>query len=472
MAVQQVPPHSFSGAVSIAGQPAPEGTLVRAWNLDGQVGQAMVDSGGNYQLDVNGVLSDVGAPISFSVGESLADGSTPWQSGASDIVDLAPSGCGQFLPGHRGTRTVTAALAASCPWTGGKYARFYSFALSAQSQVVIAMNDTTFDDYLYLYSGVTGAGGEVAEADGDLHATLQPGVYRIVASSYRSRVTGRFTLTVDGLPDLPTTPPRAPAISSVTPGVGSLTVSWRAPVGGAGGITAYDLRHILTSADETVNANWTVVDNAWTTGGGLLRYALTGLTGGAQYDVQVRAVNSAGDGAWSATATGTPSLPAGASATRSFSPAVAAPGGTVTVTIALENTGRAARVTEMIPSGFTYSGSSLPAIYVDTSDMAAPVFRLIEPGPSFTYDVIAPMTEGDYTFSGTLRDSTLTDRAVIGDTVVTVSSGDPLVAQYDSNRNGMIELSELFAAMDDYFGGTISLDQLFALIDLYFSGSG
>ena len=33
-----------------------------------------------------------------------------------------------------------------------------------------------------------------------------------------------------------------------------------------------------------------------------LQYVLTGLTNGTQYDVQVRAVNSAGDGPWSATA--------------------------------------------------------------------------------------------------------------------------------------------------------------------------
>ena len=102
-------------------------------------------------------------------------------------------------------------------------------------------------------------------------------------------------------------PPAAPTIDSVSPGDTTLTVAWTAPAG-ATGITAYDLRHIETSADETVDANWTVVDDAWTSGA--LEYTVTGLTNGTEYDAQVRAVNSNGDGTWSDTKTGTPALPA------------------------------------------------------------------------------------------------------------------------------------------------------------------
>ena len=50
-----------------------------------------------------------------------------------------------------------------------------------------------------------------------------------------------------------------------------------------------------------------MVDNVWTSGAGALSYELTGLTGGTQYEVQVRAVSSAADGPWSATAVSTPS---------------------------------------------------------------------------------------------------------------------------------------------------------------------
>ena len=99
----------------------------------------------------------------------------------------------------------------------------------------------------------------------------------------------------------------APGIDQIAPGTNSLTVSWTPPsADGGSSITAYDLRHIETSADETVAANWTVVDNVWTSGSGALSYELTGLTGGTQYEVQVRAVSSAADGPWSATAVSTP----------------------------------------------------------------------------------------------------------------------------------------------------------------------
>ena len=103
------------------------------------------------------------------------------------------------------------------------------------------------------------------------------------------------------------TPPAPPTTDSVHSGDTTLTVSWSAPAGETG-ITAYDVRHIETSEDESDATKWTVVDNAWTSG--TLAYAVTGLTNGTGYDVQVRAVNSNGDGTWSATEVGTPALPA------------------------------------------------------------------------------------------------------------------------------------------------------------------
>ena len=100
--------------------------------------------------------------------------------------------------------------------------------------------------------------------------------------------------------------PGAPTITApITAGDDSLTVDWSAPSDSGGpAITAYDLRYIQTSADETVDNNWTVVQDVWT-GSGPLQYVLTGLADGTQYDVQVRAINSDGDGPWSAMVTGT-----------------------------------------------------------------------------------------------------------------------------------------------------------------------
>ena len=98
--------------------------------------------------------------------------------------------------------------------------------------------------------------------------------------------------------------PAAPDIDSVSSGDTTLTVAWIAPAGETG-ITAYDVRYIETSADETMDANWTVEDNAWTSGA--LQFTITMLTNGTEYDVQVRAVDEDDfDGAWSATTSATP----------------------------------------------------------------------------------------------------------------------------------------------------------------------
>ena len=108
------------------------------------------------------------------------------------------------------------------------------------------------------------------------------------------------------LPPLSPQPIGSPSIQSITPAANSLTVSWSAPSSDGGtAITAYDVRHVETSADETVDANWTVVEDMWTSGSGQLMYELTGLAGGTPYDVQVRSVGSAGDGPWSTAASAT-----------------------------------------------------------------------------------------------------------------------------------------------------------------------
>ena len=122
-----------------------------------------------------------------------------------------------------------------------------------------------------------------------------------------------------------------PTISSITPGVASISVTWAAPSMASGvTIIAYGLRYIESAASDKSDANWTMVDNAWTTGSGALSYQISGLTSGTQYDVQVRAVTAAGDGLWSVAAAVTPATWA---AIRSFSSASVSPGGQVMVTI-------------------------------------------------------------------------------------------------------------------------------------------
>ncbi len=100
------------------------------------------------------------------------------------------------------------------------------------------------------------------------------------------------------------TAPTAPAIESLTPGDQAITVVWTAP--GSDGdsvITSYDLRYISSDATDKSDANWTTVEDAvWSSGA--LQATITGLTNGTGYDVQARAVNATGNGAWSTTVSG------------------------------------------------------------------------------------------------------------------------------------------------------------------------
>ena len=124
-------------------------------------------------------------------------------------------------------------------------------------------------------------------------------------------------------------------------------MAWTAPAGDTG-ITAYDVRHIETSADETMDSNWTEVDDAWTSGTLELEYTIIGLTNGTEYDVQVRAVNSHGDGTWSDTKTGTPALPA---------PTIGS----------VRADDRAVRVSWSAPTGITTGVAAYDVRYIETS---------------------------------------------------------------------------------------------------------
>ena len=241
-------------------------------------------------------------------------------------------------------------------------------------------------------------------------------------------------------PNLPVTPPGMPAIGSVSPGASSLTVSWSAPSGDPGGITAYDLRHIRTDADETVDANWTMKDDAWTTGSGALQYVLTGLDGGAQYDVQVRAVSSAGYGPWSTTVTGTPETtgpPPTSGASRTFSSVSVDPADELTVTITAPGS-FTGQVVETLPPGFIYVASSLSDSAVAVEGQIV-TFTLLGDA-SFTYTVTASSVEGVYSFDGVLTPFGGEELPIGGDSTVTVGSAPMVYLSLDDSLPLMVRI--------------------------------
>ena len=138
------------------------------------------------------------------------------------------------------------------------------------------------------------------------------------------------------------------------------------------------------------------------------------------------------------------------------------------VTINAASYGVGGAVTETLPEGFTYVSSSLPDSQVSVTGQQ--VRFTLQGDTSFTYTVTAPSVAGSYAFSGTLRDDEGNDHDVGGDATVTVSSRDPLVARYDANNNGVIDLEEVFRAIDDYFDydDRLTLAEVYELVDLYF----
>ena len=165
-------------------------------------------------------------------------------------------------------------------------------------------------------------------------------------------------------------------------------------------------------------------------------------------------------------------------ATRRFNPEWVAPGGSVTVTIQV---GQAFSITETLPDGFTYTGSSIddPAADNDVLTVGQTVtFTPVGEG-SFTYTVTASRTEGSHAFSGVARfdNNRNNDLPVGGASIVTVEAvidEATLVARYDTNNNGTIEKDEVIAAINEYLFGdgdeAISKGDLIRLINLYLFG--
>ena len=146
---------------------------------------------------------------------------------------------------------------------------------------------------------------------------------------------GPWSATATGRPQ---TVPGVPSLNLTTAGAQSLTLSWNAPAdNGGAAITSYDLRHIRTAAADKADVQWTKRNGVWSAG--TLQYVLTGLSGGVQYDVQIRAVNAAGAGPWSAAATGTPTTASSVTtATVTLSPSGNVTEGTpITVTMSFGN---------------------------------------------------------------------------------------------------------------------------------------
>ena len=244
-----------------------------------------LDTGARYYVAVRAVNGAGDGPWS----ESFAAATTAEAPGAPTITGVVS-----------GNKAVTVFWAASDDDGAAEITAYDLRYIETSADETVEANWTVTEDVW-----TSGDGGEYEYELGG----LETGVGYDVEIRAVNRVgDGAWSATAM---QAPREVPGAPTVRSVTAGRHALTVGWAAPqVTGGSAITSYDVRHILSDAADKAAANWTVVSRAWTSDSGDLEYTytITGLEGGAGYDVGVRAINSVGDGSWSDTVTGTTSL--------------------------------------------------------------------------------------------------------------------------------------------------------------------
>ncbi|MCY4518350.1 MAG: fibronectin type III domain-containing protein [Acidimicrobiaceae bacterium] len=246
------------------------------------------------------------------------------------VGELAPAI--PAFPRHSGTsRTATAAAAApnrsttlviANGWSpadmgvAAAYAAITSGAAVLYSQTTMLTTPTEDRIRALQPRAIVLIGGSAA-LDTSLHARLR----EIAPAATIQRISGSDRIdtavrAADGaLTDVATDPPAAPTAVSVASRNAGLAVSWNPPTTTSDTtsnddpeVTGYAVQfRACTAADTTcsVSPSWGIWRSHSHTG---IRTTTTisGLTNGTRYQVQVRARNSAGLGAWSLTESGTP----------------------------------------------------------------------------------------------------------------------------------------------------------------------
>ena len=158
-------------------------------------------------------------------------------------------------------------------------------------------------------------------------------------------LTVRDTLTITVTDEEePPDKPAAPQVSAST--LNSLTISWDAPTNTGPAISSYDVRYILTNAPDKGDENWTLQEEVWNSDMDTdFAYTISPLSQNTGYDIQVRAENEEGTGAWSDSGVGmtvenqSPTFSEGSSATRSFAENTGSGEGIGTPVAATDNDG-------------------------------------------------------------------------------------------------------------------------------------
>ena len=210
--------------------------------------------------------------------------------------------------------------------------------------------------YTTTYTTTTSAGSDVA--------TITPVTTSLTATNYSfTAANGNISVTA--------IVPSAPSITGITPANTQLSVAFSAPSSNGGAS--------ITNYEYSINGggNWSTPSPAVTTS----PFTISGLINGTTYDVQIRAVNSAGSGTATGTTQGTPAAPS--------SPTIS---GAATATAFTTTYGTASA-----PQSFSVSGSALTG---DITATAPTGFVVSSDGSS--YNSTATCTQSGGSASGTL----------------------------------------------------------------------
>ena len=209
--------------------------------------------------------------------------------------------------------------------------------------------------------------------------------------------------------------PDAPSISSVTPSNAGLSVAWTAPTKTGGkAITDYEVRHILSSAQDKSDGQWTEGS-----AGTSLAHSITGLTNGSSYDVQMRAINGVGASDWSSTDNGTPRTVPSAP-----SPVVASANRSLVVSWEAPNNGGSAITRYDVRHKATSGGGTWGSAQSAGTNRSYTITGLTN-GDSYDVQVRATNVAGDSTWSTLVQG---VPKAVPGRPVAVLTPGDGKIA--------------------------------------------
>ena len=188
-----------SGSAKSGAVVAENDDITTGTNLNSRISQTL--AAGSYTVEATTYGQNLAGSFTLTVAglPTTGGGPTPTPAPADPCADAIT-----------GNGPISGTWAADCqsqvPDRG--YARYYTFTLSAASEVTLTL-ESTIDTYLFLRAGSAKSGVPVAANDditpgsnlnSQIVQTLAAGSYTVEATTYDQGQAGGFTLTVAGLP--------------------------------------------------------------------------------------------------------------------------------------------------------------------------------------------------------------------------------------------------------------------------------